>query len=149
MKRIFIVICSLAAVSILSAQSSSSRESERSKILSVINRQVEGWNNGNIEEFMQGYAQSDSLRFASGGTVTFGWKNMLARYQRRYSTRDSMGTLIFTGISVELLSDESAIAFGTWRLKREKDQPWGLFTLLFKHINGEWRIVHDHTSSGN
>lgn len=149
MKTIVIVLCSLAAVSMLSAQSSLSRDLERSKILSVINRQVEGWNHGNIEEFMQGYAQSDSLRFASGGTVTFGWRNMLARYQRRYSTRDSMGTLIFTGISVELLSNESALAFGTWRLKREKDQPWGLFTLLFKNINGEWRIVHDHTSSGN
>lgn len=149
MKRIFAVICSFAAVSILSAQSSPSRDLERSKILTVIERQVDGWNKGNIEEFMQGYAKSDSLRFASGGTVTFGWNNMLSRYQRRYSTKDSMGTLIFTGISVELLSNESALAFGVWRLKREKDQPWGLFTLLFKNINGEWRIVHDHTSSGN
>lgn len=149
MKRIIAVICSLVFVAMISAQPIPARESEHRKILSVIDRQVQGWNYGNIEEFMQGYAKDDSLRFASGGTVTFGWKNMLARYQRRYPTRDSMGTLIFSGISVDLLSEGSALAFGTWRLKREKDQPWGLFTLLFKKINGEWRIVHDHTSSGN
>ncbi|MFZ4620722.1 MAG: YybH family protein [Bacteroidota bacterium] len=152
MKHIALIIYPLLLLAVWNtaeAQSVPPAESEKTAILSVINHQVDGWNNGNIEEFMQGYAKSDSLRFASGGTVTFGWKNMLSRYQRRYSTRDSMGTLVFSGISVDLLSSGSAIAFGAWKLKREKDQPWGLFTLLFKKINGEWRIVHDHTSSGN
>ncbi len=139
----------LTLTNALNAQSIRWFETEKAEILSVIQHQVDGWNDGNIEAFMQGYAKSDSLRFASGGSVTYGWKNMLSRYQKRYSTRDSMGTLIFTGIAVDLISNDAAVAFGTWKLKREKDQPWGLFTLLFKKFNGEWRIVHDHTSSGN
>ena len=121
----------------------------RTEILAVLREQVNGWNNGDIASFMAGYAQSDSLRFASGSSITYGWKNMLARYQRRYTTRDSMGTLDFSGISVTLLGTDAALAFGTWRLTRTHDQPWGLFTLLFRRIDGRWRIVHDHTSSAN
>lgn len=152
MKRTSQIILFLFVITVtnaLKAQSTQSIETEKAVILSVMNHQVEGWNNENIEAFMQGYAKSDSLHFASGGSVTYGWKNMLSRYQKRYSTRDSMGTLIFTGISIDLISNDAAVAFGTWKLKREKDQPWGLFTLVFKKLNGEWRIVHDHTSSGN
>lgn len=120
---------------------------EESVILSVIQRQIEGWNNGKIETFMQGYAQSDSLRFASGGTVTYGWKTMLDRYKKSYSSREKMGVLRFTDMSIEMVSADAAIIFGRWILKRKEDEPQGLFTLLFRKTNGEWRIVHDHTSS--
>jgi len=123
--------------------------SEEQKILALLHHQVHGWNSGSIESFMQGYAKIDSLRFASGGTVTYGWNTMLARYKKSYPTKEKMGTLEFTDITIDLISEHAAIVFGTWKLKREKDTPWGLFTLLCKNINGEWRIVHDHTSSGN
>jgi ketosteroid isomerase-like protein len=149
MKPFILVLLYFAVHGSLTAQTVSENDSVRQIILSTIDRQVRGWNDGNIEAFMQGYAQFDSLRFASGGSVTFGWKNMLERYRKRYPTRSAMGTLIFSGITVDLISKDAAMVFGTWRLKRGKDEPWGLFTLLFKNINGEWRIVHDHTSSGN
>jgi ketosteroid isomerase-like protein len=144
MKPVFITLLMLSIVLSLSAQ-----DSDTDRILAVVQHQVKGWNNGDIETFMQGYARTDSLRFASGGKVTYGWTTMLERYRKGYPTRSAMGTLTFTDITVELLPPGAAMVFGTWRLKREKDEPWGLFTLLFKNINGEWRIVHDHTSSGN
>ncbi|MFA6469063.1 MAG: nuclear transport factor 2 family protein [Bacteroidota bacterium] len=119
------------------------------QILVVIRQQIDGWNSGNIESFMRGYVVSDSLRFASGGSVTYGWKTMLERYRKGYPTRERMGTLSFTNITIDSISNDAAVVFGTWRLKREKDEPWGLFTLLFKKSADGWRIVHDHTSSGN
>lgn len=122
---------------------------ERSRILAVLQSQADGWNNGDIPAYMQGYAQSDSLRFASGGTVTYGWATTLERYRKGYPTREKMGTLTFTDLTVEFLSPDAAMVFGTWRLKRTADEPWGLFTLIFRNIGGEWRIIHDHTSSGN
>lgn len=146
MKRLPLLLTALFLAIPLHAQSSADA---RAEILAVMRDQVQGWNNGSIESFMAGYAQSDSLRFASGSSITYGWKNMLTRYQRRYTTRDSMGTLDFSGISVTLLGTDAALAFGTWRLKRVHDEPWGLFTLLFRRIDGRWRIVHDHTSSAN
>lgn len=120
----------------------------RGAILKVMEDQREGWNKGSIEQFMQGYAQSDSLRFGSGGSVTYGWNEMLERYKKRYSTKEQMGTLIFGGVTVSVLSNDAAMVFGRWELQRAKDVPRGLFTLLFRKIGGKWQIVHDHTSTG-
>jgi beta-aspartyl-peptidase (threonine type) len=36
---------------------------------------------------------------------------------------------------------------GRWHLKRAKDAPGGVFTLVFQHFPEGWRIVHDHTSA--
>ncbi len=124
-------------------------EQSKQQIRLVMDQQIAGWNSGNVDSFMIGYAKFDSLRFASGSTVTYGWKNMLERYKKSYPTKEKMGILTFGNISIDLISPDAAIAFGKWDLKRSHDEPWGLFTLLFRHKNGEWRIVHDHTSSGN
>lgn len=148
MKPVLVLQLFFAVVSSMCAQQFSGADAARTEILSTLDQQVKGWNSGNIEAFMQGYSQTDSLRFASGGSVTYGWQPMLDRYRKSYPNRTIMGTLTFTNISVDLISRDAALVFGTWRLKREKDEPWGLFTLLFKNMNGEWSIVHDHTSSG-
>jgi ketosteroid isomerase-like protein len=149
MKPVLVIQLFFAVVSTMAAQQFSNADAARNEILSTIGQQVKGWNSGNIEAFMQGYSRTDTLRFASGGSVTYGWQPMLDRYRKSYPNRATMGMLTFTDISVELISRDAAMVFGTWRLKREKDEPWGLFTLLFKKMNGEWRIVHDHASSGN
>lgn len=145
-----VLISLLCAVTIsVFAQTSHENTEVQQQIMSVLNHQIEGWNEGNIDSFMKGYAASDSLRFASGGTVTYGWSNMLERYKKSYPSKETMGVLTFSNITVDIVSDDAALVFGKWTLKREKDEPWGLFTLLFKNKSGVWRIVHDHTSSGN
>ncbi len=149
MKPIVIILLLCAAIHPAFAQTPLDSAAVKQQIISVLHRQTEGWNSGNIESFMQGYAQSDSLRFASGGTVTYGWNSMLERYKKSYPTKEKMGLLTFADITVDIISNDAAIVFGKWSLKREKDEPWGLFTLLFKNKSGVWRIVHDHTSSGN
>ena len=122
-------------------------QSAETKIRSVLAQQVDDWNRGDIEAYMQGYWQSDSLRFASGGTISQGWTKVLERYRRRYSNRDIMGQLTFTIIDVDILGADAALVFGKWELERSKDKPWGLFTLIMKKTGDEWRVVHDHTSS--
>ncbi|MFA6456426.1 MAG: nuclear transport factor 2 family protein [Bacteroidota bacterium] len=149
MKPIMILFAWCATLSAVFAQSAPENTIAQQQILAVIHQQIDGWNSGSIESFMQGYAVSDSLRFASGGSITYGWKTMLERYKKGYPTRQKMGTLSFTNITIDSISTDAAVVFGTWRVKRDKDEPWGLFTLLFKKSADGWRIVHDHTSSGN
>ena len=115
----------------------------------VLTEQAAAWNNGDIEAYMAGYLQSDSLRFASGGNVSYGWQTTLNRYQKGYPDKATMGKLIFSNIDIELISPDTAIVFGKWELERENDHPWGLFTLVFKKTDEGWRIVHDHTSSAS
>lgn len=116
-------------------------------VRAVLDQQVKDWNAGDIGKFMRGYGRSDKTRFASGGNITLGWQSVLERYQRTDSDKAAMGTLTFSEIDITVASEHTALAFGRWRLKREKDEPSGLFTLLFRKTADGWKIVHDHTSA--
>jgi len=117
---------------------------------SVLDAQVEAWNRGDLEAFMAGYWRSPDLVFCSGSTVTKGWDETLARYRKRYQSEGrEMGRLRFDGLEVVPLGEHAALARGAWRLHMTDGQePHGLFTLLLRRLDGTWRIVHDHTSSG-
>ncbi len=120
---------------------------EADSVRAVLDRQVAAWNAGSLRGFMAGYAQTDSLRFASGGTVRRGWQAALDGYERGYPDRAAMGTLRFDSLEVQLLAPSWAVVFGRWHLERADDEPNGLFTLVFEKRPAGWRIVHDHTSS--
>ena len=122
-------------------------EDGKAEILAVLMQQQKFWNQGDIKGYMKGYLKSDSLRFASGGNVSYGWQSTLDRYLKGYPDRSAMGQLLFSGIDIKMLSDNSALVFGKWELKRASDHPWGLFTLIFKRTGCGWRIIHDHTSA--
>jgi len=118
------------------------------EIQSVLSAQQDAWNRGDIDAFMNGYAQSASTVFVSEDEVRRGWETVRDRYRIRYSDRAKMGTLSFSDIEVTMLSPDAAVVLGSWRLKRANDEPHGRFTLIFKRLPEGWRIVHDHTSAG-
>jgi len=117
------------------------------EIQSVLSAQQDAWNRGDIDAFMNGYAQSASTVFVSEDEVRRGWETVRDRYRIRYSDRAKMGTLSFSDIEVTMLSPDAAAVLGRWRLKRANDEPHGRFTLIFKRLPVGWRIVHDHTSA--
>ncbi|MEM9997078.1 MAG: nuclear transport factor 2 family protein [Bacteroidota bacterium] len=117
------------------------------EIRAVLDAQVAAWNAGSVRGFMEGYAQTDSLRFASRGTVRTGWDETLAGYERGYPDAAAMGTLAFSELDVRLLSCDWALVFGRWRLDRAADTPNGLFTLTMQRRPEGWRVLYDHTSS--
>jgi ketosteroid isomerase-like protein len=96
---------------------------------------------------MEGYAKSDETIFISGDSVNRGWQTVRDRYKKVYDSRDKMGTLAFSEVEVSLINTTTAVVIGRWQLQREKDDPKGRFTLIFKRLRTGWRIVHDHTSS--
>ena len=119
---------------------------DRQAILKVLETQQTAWNNGDIDTYMQGYWKSDSLLFVGGKVPVHGWQSTIARYHKAYPDKAAMGILTFTILKVDVLDATNAFVLGAWNLKREKDAPGGYFTLWFKKINGEWKIVVDHTS---
>ncbi|GCC51840.1 DUF4440 domain-containing protein [Chryseotalea sanaruensis] len=136
-----IVILFLFSYSFLAAQ-----DQDFTAIRKVLAQQQQDWNSGKLESFMQGYWKSDSLKFISSRGINYGWQATLDGYKKGYPTTEAMGKLTFTIISIEKLSDESAMVIGKWHLLRTKDEPQGHFTLLWKKIDGRWVIVADHTS---
>ena len=112
----------------------------------VLNEQTAAWNSGNVDAFMKGYWESDSLMFVGKSGVTYGWKNTLNNYKKNYPDTTAMGKLDFTIIAVKRLSFQYFFIVGKWHLKRSIGDLGGHFTLLFKKIKGNWVIITDHTS---
>lgn len=130
-------------------QSVSERPADEAAIRRVLSDQSTAWNAGDISGFMAGYLKSETLRFASGDSTTFGWQPTLERYQKRYTSRDIMGQLEFRDLKILLLSETYAEVFGSWHLTRKDTvgDASGLFTLLMKKTDQGWKVFHDHTSS--
>jgi beta-aspartyl-peptidase (threonine type) len=116
-------------------------------IQSVMAAQQNAWNRGDIESFMAGYDQAETTTFVSGDELTRGWQTVLERYKQRYKSKEDMGTLSFTDLDVKALGPDLAIVDGRWKLTRAGDAPHGRFTLFFRRIGDNWRIVHDTTTS--
>jgi uncharacterized protein (TIGR02246 family) len=125
--------------------SAGAQDAEEKSIRSVLARQEAAWNKGDIDEFMEGYWKSDSLKFI-GASITKGWKATLERYRKTYPDRATMGTLNFTFYEFRFISSDACLVTGRYRLKRANDEPTGMFTLLIRKIEGKWLIVYDHTS---
>ena len=120
-------------------------KTDENEILAVMQMQEKAWNNGNIDEFMEGYWQSDSLMFIGATGIKYGWKNTLHNYKKSYPDKATMGKLIFKVVKLEI-NNNSAYMLGEWSLTREADEPKGFFTLYWKKINDNWVITIDHTS---
>lgn len=120
-----------------------------SAIQKVLDDQVAAWNRGDLDGFMAGYWNHPDLTFCSGDTVTKGWQPTLDRYRQRYQAESkAMGTLTFSDINIEPLTEHMAFARGRWKLIMPDDSsPQGLFTLLFQRIDKQWRVIYDHTSA--
>jgi ketosteroid isomerase-like protein len=121
-------------------------KNDKIAILKVLEDQRQAWNKGNLESFMNGYIKSHSLLFVGRDGPKYGWKTTLDNYKRGYPDKAAMGFLTFNIKEVKLISTDHAFVLGGWHLKREKDEPQGAFTLLLKKVNGEWKIVVDHSS---
>ncbi len=115
-------------------------------VISELFLQQESWNNGDIDAFMNGYWKHDSLMFVSGDRISYGWQKVTDNYKRKYSSKELMGELTFKIEKVDVLANDAVIVIGQWDIKNEASEFGGKFSLLWRKINGEWKIVIDHTS---
>jgi ketosteroid isomerase-like protein len=122
------------------------QSADEKAIRNVLSTQTTAWNSGNLDRFMIGYWENDSLMFIGKNGVTYGWKNTLKNYKTNYSDTAAMGKLEFTLIQLKRLSKEYYHVTGKWFLKRSIGDLSGHFTLLFRKINNKWVIISDHSS---
>ena len=112
----------------------------------VLAEQTAAWNKGDIDAFMKGYWNSDSLMFIGKSGVTYGYQNTLLNYKKNYNSADLMGKLDFELIKVQQLSPDYVFVVGKWHLTRNAGDVGGHYDLLFRKVNGKWVIISDHTS---
>ena len=122
-------------------------DAEAAAIEEVMRQQEAAWSAGDLDAFMKGYWNSEKLSFGGARGFTYGYDNVLSNYKKGYPTKEIMGLLTFDILDIIPLSSEAAYVLGRYSLEVKDDaNPTGYFTLVFKKINGDWKIVTDHTS---
>lgn len=118
-------------------------------VRALLDRQVEAWNRGDLDGFLETYWNSPQLVFQSGGDRTRGFDATRDRYTKRYKSEgQAMGTLTFSEIEIESLAADAVLVLGRWQLALPNGtKPRGLFTLIVRRLPEGWRITDDHTSS--
>jgi len=115
-------------------------------IQKVMDDQEYYWNKGDLENFVKGYWNNDSVMFIGKNGIVYGYNNTLQRYKNSYTDTAQMGKLKFTILQVKKLSPEYYFMVGKFYLSRSVGDLSGHFTLVFRKINGEWKIIADHSS---
>lgn len=128
------------------SQISTAQTGDEKMIRDLLERQTNDWNRGDIDAFMNGYWESDSLMFVGKNGATYGYRKILSNYKKNYPDTAAMGKLRFNILEVRALSADHYFVLGKWMLTRSIGDLSGHYTLLFKKIKGKWTIIADHSS---
>jgi len=112
-------------------------------IRSILTAQQKAWSDNDLEGFMSGYWQSDELTYYSGGKITKGWNTTLANYKRNYPSKKETGALNFEIANITKINEDAYWVMGSYFLTRDAGDANGTFMIVFKRINGEWKIIGD------
>jgi ketosteroid isomerase-like protein len=152
MKRIIPILFALLSLSCISikadvttesTEQNDSSESAEAGIRLVMEAQEIAWNNHDLEGFMKGYWKNDALKFYGSNGLTKGWQNTLDNYKKGYPTKAESGTLNFVIKDISKIEGDNYWVMGEYHLKREIGDADGVFLIIFKKIDGQWKIVAD------
>ncbi len=118
-------------------------EQDKADIIAVMKAQEEAWTNHDLSGFMEGYWNSNKLEFYGSKGLTKGWKNTLENYKKAYPTKEETGTLKFKINAISKIANDSYYVMGEYYLKRISGNANGIFMIIFKKINGKWKIIAD------
>jgi hypothetical protein len=123
-----------------------SQTKDEKAILDILDAQTKAWNEGNLEKFMIGYWENDSLMYIGKKGVTYGYQSTLNSYKTNYAGRDNMGMLTFHILHMKPLGKKHYLVVGKWSLKRTVGDVGGHYTLTFEKQKGKWVVIADHSS---
>ncbi len=144
MKPIFIFLTGIV-LSFNTVGQNKLTEKDSLEIISLLNKQTEAWNEGNLEKFMETYRHSGKLVFVGSNGPAYGWQATLDNYKKRYPDKKTMGHLRFKIIDVSKIDKKTAFVIGRFELTRDAGALNGYFTLVVQKKNGRWLIVSDHS----
>ena len=103
---------------------------------------------GDIDAFMDFYWKSDSLEFIGKSRVLMLDGKLFLITIKSYDSNEKMGILSFENISYKMLNNNSALVTGKWHLSRNNElrRYEGHYSLIWKMIDGHWKIIYDHSS---
>ena len=120
-------------------------DQDQKAIQAVLDMQSTAWSEGDLDRFMQGYWNDEGLSFFGSSGLKEGWEATQSRYQQTYPNREKMGQLTFEIEKLAPISSGAYYVMGHYQLDRSNDSLNGYFMIIFKLIDGEWKIIADTT----
>lgn len=118
-------------------------ETAKLEIKKVLQAQEIAWTQHDLEGYMAGYWKNDSLKFFGSRGLTYGWDSTLANYKKSYPSKAETGTLTFSIQDISKIEDDNYWVMGKYHLTREAGDANGVFMIIFRKIDGEWKIIAD------
>ncbi|WP_233377758.1 YybH family protein [Maribellus sp. CM-23] len=146
-KTIILLLTLLFSFSVMAENRLS--EKDENNIRKLIQQQVDAWNEGKLEKFMETYWKSDQLSFVGSRGPTYGWQATLDNYKKGYPDKKAMGHLDLKVLNLSQIDTKTVLMIGRFELTREVGDVAGHFTLVIQKIKGEWKIINDHSSAEN
>ena len=122
-------------------------------VTAMLRAQVQAWNRGDLESFLAGYSDDPTLAFVGESGVLLGKDAVRETYRTSYfEVEGEPDDLEFDQLEVRPLGPRLALVHGRWTLyqpgfENQTVSGQGRFTLVVqKEDDGEWRIIHDHSS---
>jgi len=149
-RRLFtpaIALLLIVAACSASAQATAN-PADKEAILTMLNKQADDWNRGDLDAFAKGYKNSPDILFVSQ-TIRRGYDQMLAGYRKSFPTKDAMGTLTFSNLEVQPLDEHFATVTGRFHLERNAaggGDLGGHYMLVVEKTPTGWKIVRDATT---
>ena len=131
------------------AAQTSAKSAETQAIVSMLNRQAEDWNRGDLDAFATGYKNSPDILFM-GQTIRRGYDQMVDGYRKSFPNREAMGKLTFSQLEVQPLDEHFATVTGRFHLERTAaggGDAGGYFLLVVEKTPAGWKIIRDDTTN--
>ncbi len=113
----------------------------------MFDRSAAAWNRGDLDAFLSDYANEPTTSFVAGSAVQYGYEWIRENYAPRFGPGAARDSLRFVDLSSRLLGMDHAFATARYVLYRgDSVTSTGIFTVVLRRENGDWKILHDHTS---
>ena len=122
-----------------------SQTADGKEVYACFDKQVEVWNKGDIEAYVDLYAPGDSARMILKEKVLYGKDSILAFY-KKYWPKERMGKLSFSNIEMEQIAPDYMFVTGIFTVVfNDGKSVSGRFSSLSRKVNGKWYIYTDHS----
>lgn len=145
--RWFVLVFALAACAARQQPAPRFAPADDQAVRAVLAAQMDAWNRGDLDGFLDGYAREPALVFTSGAKIRRGWQETHDTFLARYGeAKDTMGKLAFEVLGVQAVGGDGAVVLGRWSLDGPNAGS-GVFSVVLERRADGWKVIHDHTSS--
>ena len=131
--------------------SDADRRAVRDEISTMMSRSAASWNRGDLDAFVADYLASDSTTYIGGRGILRGPAAIRSAYAPRFAPGAVRDSLSFVLLDVDPLAPDVVNVIATYILARpvggrDSVTAKGPTSLVMRRVDGQWRIVHDHSS---